>query len=489
MKKLIQSLIFKVPSLPCERAFGYWMLPFVVWTLFLTGCAVGPNYKRPSINAPETFRGETEISTNSFASLPWWQVFHDETLQNLIRTALTNNYDLRIAITRVEQARAMAAQARAGFFPQINYAATAARGKNVGGGNTPSPTGTIGNVFAADVNASWEIDLWGRIRRLNESARAQFLASEEVRRDVMISLIAQVAQNYFQLLALDQQLAIARQSTNSFGQSLKIFNQRLQGGVASILETSSAEALMDASAATIPELEQQIALQENQLSVLLGQNPGAILRGNTSLKKQMPPEVPAGLPSILLERRPDIREAEQQLRSANAEVGVAEANFFPQLNLTGLFGEVSPELSAFTSGGDVAWGVAAGLTGPLFHGGQLRAQYAQARAVRDQFALQYQASVLNAFEEISDALVSREKSASAHLQQSRAVESYKVAVKISMERYRMGSADYYEVLQEQQLLFPAENTLVQFQLNQLVAVVQLYRALGGGWQLPATAAK
>ena len=489
MKKLIQSLIFKVPSLPCERAFGYWMLPFVVWTLFLTGCAVGPNYKRPSINAPETFRGETEISTNSFASLPWWQVFHDETLQNLIRTALTNNYDLRIAVTRVEQARAMAAQARAGFFPQINYAATAARGKNVGGGNTPSPTGTIGNVFAADVNASWDIDLWGRIRRLNESARAQFLASEEARRDVMISLIAQVAQNYFQLLALDQQLAIARQSTNSFGQSLKIFNQRLQGGVASILETSSAEALMDASAATIPELEQQIALQENQLSVLLGQNPGAILRGNTSLEKQMPPEVPAGLPSVLLERRPDIREAEQQLRSANAEVGVAEANFFPQLNLTGLFGEVSPELSAFTSGGDVAWGIAAGLTGPLFHGGQLRAQYAQARAVRDQFALQYQASVLNAFEEISDALVSREKSASAHLQQSRAVESYKIAVKISMERYRMGSADYYEVLQEQQLLFPAENTLVQFQLNQLVAVVQLYRALGGGWQLPTTATK
>ena len=489
MKKLIQSLIFKVPSLPCERAFGYWMLPFVVWTLFLTGCAVGPNYKRPSINAPETFRGETEISTNSFASLPWWQVFHDDTLQNLIRTALTNNYDLRIAITHVEQARALAAQARSGFFPQINYTATAARGQNVAGGNTPSPTGTIGNVFAADVNASWEIDLWGRIRRLNESARAQFLASEEVRRDVMISLIAQVAQDYFQLLALDQQLVIAQQSTNSFGQSLKIFNQRLQGGVASILETSSAEALMDASAATIPELEQQIALQENQLSVLLGQNPAAILRGTTSLEGQIPPQIPSGLPSALLERRPDIREAEQQLRSANAEVGVAEANFFPQLNLTGLFGEVSPELSAFTSGGDVAWGIAAGLAGPLFHGGQLRAQYAQARAVRDQFALQYQASVLNAFEEISDALVSREKSASAHLQQSRAVESYKIAVKISMERYRMGSADYYEVLQEQQLLFPAENTLVQFQLNQLVAVVQLYLALGGGWQLPATAAK
>jgi multidrug efflux system outer membrane protein len=486
MKKLIQNLMFKAPNLPGVRAFGLWRLVFGVWALLLAGCAVGPNYKRPPINAPETFRGETEISTNSFASLPWWQVFHDDALQRLIRTALTNNYDLRIAVTRVEQARAMAAEARAGFFPQLDYAATASRGQNVGGGNIPSPTGTIGNVFAADVSASWEIDLWGRIRRLNEAARAQFLASEEARRDVMISLIAQVAQDYFQLLALDNQLVIARQSTNSFGDSLKIFNQRLRGGVASILETSSAEALMDASAATIPELEQQIALQEDQLSVLLGQNPAAILRENTSLEKQMPPEVPAGLPSALLERRPDIREAEQQLRSANAEVGVAKADFFPQLNLTGLLGEVSPELSTFTSGGDVAWGIAAGLTGPLFHGGQLRAQYAQARAVREQYALQYQETVLNAFQEISDALISREKSASARNEQSRAVEAYKIAVKISMERYRMGNADYYEVLQEQQLLFPAENSLVQFQLNQLLAIVQLYRALGGGWEAEAT---
>jgi len=487
MREFVANLMSKTQSLFIARTFGHWTLGIGLSTL--VGCAVGPNYKRPPVNAPETFRGETAIVTNSFANLPWWQVFDDPTLQNLIRAALTNNFDLRIAVTRVEQARATAAQARAGFFPQINYTANAARGKNVAGGNTPSPTGTIGDVFTADVNASWEIDLWGRIRRLNESARAQFLASQEARRGVTISLIAQVAQNYFQLLALDEQLEIARQSTNSFGQSLKIFNQRLQGGVASILETSSAEALMDAAAATIPELEQQISLQENQLSILLGQNPGAILRGATSLERQAPPEIPAGLPSALLERRPDLREAEQQLRSANAEVGVAKADFFPKLNLTGLFGEVSPELSAFTSGGDVAWGIAAGLTGPLFNGGQIRAQYAKARAVRDQFALQYQASVLNAFQEISDALISAEKSASARTQQGRAVEAYKIAVRISMERYRMGSADYYEVLQEQQLLFPAEKTLVQFQLNQLLAVVQLYRALGGGWELPATVTK
>jgi multidrug efflux system outer membrane protein len=452
------------------------------FALFFAGCAVGPNYKRPPVSAPQTFRGETEVSTNSFASLPWWRVFHDDNLQSLIRLALTNNYDLRIAVTRVEQARAIAAGARSQFFPQLNYAGTAGQGQNVSGNSAPSPTGTSGRVYAADANASWEIDLWGRIRRLNESARAQFLASQEARRDVMISLIAQVAQNYFQLLALDRQLEIARRSTNSFGESLKLFNDQLRGGVASKLETSSAEALMDSAAATIPELEQQVAMQENQLSVLLGQNPGAILRGDSLLEDQLPPEVPAGLPSALLERRPDIREAEQQLRSANAQVGVAKADFFPQLNLTGLFGEVSSDLSTFTSGGgDVAWSIAAGLTGPIFHGGQLRAQYAQARAAREQFALQYQATVLNAFLEISDALVSREKLAEARTHQSRAVDAYKVAVKISMERYRLGSADYFEVLQEQQLLFPAENSLVQTQLNQLLAVVQLYRALGGGW--------
>lgn len=487
MKTAFPSTKSRMPGLRRARALGLWLV--AAGAGFLAGCAVGPNYQRPPTAAPETFRGESEAATNGFANLPWWQVFHDDALQQLVRLALTNNYDLRIAVTRVEQARALAAQARSQFFPQLNYGAFAGRGKNVSD-NLPSPTGTGGAVFGLDANASWEVDLWGRIRRLNEAARAQYLASQEARRDVTISLIAQVAQEYFQLLALDRQLEIARQSTNSFSESLRIFNQRLQGGVASKLETSSAEALRDASAATIPQVEQQIAMQENQLSVLLGQNPGAILRGDTSLDQQMPPEVPAGLPSALLERRPDIREAEQELRSANAQVGVAKAEFFPQLNLTGLFGGVSPELSAFTSGGaDAAWEVAAGLTGPLFHGGQLRAQYAQARAARDQAALQYQAAVLNAFEEISDALISRAQLAAAHLDQSRAVDAYQTAVKIAMERYRMGNADYYEVLQEQQLLFPAENTLVQLELGRMLAVVQLYRSLGGGWEPESTSVK
>jgi multidrug efflux system outer membrane protein len=482
MKAKTQNPKSKIQNATAPAVGRLWALGFGLSALWLAGCAVGPDYQRPANPAltPAAFRWETQASTNSFANLPWWRVFHDDTLQTLVRTALTNNYDVRIAVTRVEQARASAAQARGQYYPQLDYGVAGGGGKNVSD-NAPSPTGKNGSELAAYVTASWEIDLWGRLRRLNESARAQFLASQEAQHDVQISLVAQVAQNYLQLLALDRQLQIAQESTNSYGASLKIFNERLQGGVASKLETASAEALMDAAAATIPDLERQVALQEDQLSVLLGQNPGPILRGGTSLEQQAPPEVPAGLPSALLERRPDIREAEAQLRSANAQVGVAKANFFPQLDLTALFGEVSPELSAFTAGAAPAWELAAGLTGPLFHGGQLRAQYAQARATRDQFALQYESTVLNAFQEISDALISREKLAAARTQQARAVDAYREAVKIAMERYRLGNADYYEVLQEQQLLFPAENSLVQFQLNQLLAVVQLYRALGGGW--------
>jgi len=300
---------------------------------------------------------------------------------------------------------------------------------------------------------------------------------------VTISLIAQVAQDYFQLLALDRQLAIAMDATNSYGQSLKIFDERLRGGVASRLETSAAEALMDSQAALIPDLERQIEQTENQLGVLLGQNPAPIIREGSVLEKQLAPEVPGGLPSALLERRPDIREAEQSLRSANAQIGVAEANFFPQLTLSGLLGQVSPELATLTAGSAFGWAAAASVTGPLFHGGQLRAAYRQAKAARDQFVLQYQSTVLHAFQEASDALIARQKLAIARTEQERAVAAYQQAFKIATDRYRQGQSSYYEVLQQQQLLFPAENTLAQTQLNQLSAIVQLYRALGGGWQI------
>jgi outer membrane protein, multidrug efflux system len=450
--------------------------------LLLAGCTMGPNYQRPPAAAPPTFRGETHASTNSLADLPWWQVFHDDNLQALIHAALTNNYDLRLAVTRVEQARQVAAQTRAQFFPQLSYGASAAGGKNIGPGGVAIPGQKEGGLYQGQLSASWDIDLWGRIRRLNESARAQFFATEEARRNVTISVLAQVASDYFQLLSLDRQLGIARAATNSFGQSLKLFNQRLQGGVASKLETSSAEALLDSAAATIPDLNRQIAAVENQLSILLGVSPSAIPRAGSSLEEQLPPPVPAGLPSALLERRPDIRQAEQLLRSANAQVGVAKADFFPQLNLTGLLGQVGTNLSSITSGNGFAWAAAAQLTGPIFQGGRLKAQYRQAKAARDQAALQYQTTVLNALQEVSSALIAREQLAEARVQQARAVAAYEEAYRIARDRYQRGQSSYYEVLQEQQLLFPAERTLAQTRFSQLAAIVQLYLALGGGWE-------
>lgn len=455
---------------------------YLIALLLIAGCAVGPNYKRPKVNAPPTFRGSSDTVTNSFGDLPWWEVFHDEDLHHLIRVALTNNYDLRVAIARVEQAREIIAENRAGLFPQINYIAAAAKGKNaVGVNNTVTPTATTTSFLGADANLSWELDIWGRIRRLTEEARAQYLATEEARHDITVSLIAQVAQNYIQLVALDYDLQIARDTTNSFGQSYQIFERRLTGGVGSKLETSAAEALFEANAATIPAIEQQIVAEENVLSVLTGQNPGPIRR--VAYKgQQPPPPIPPGLPSSLLERRPDIRAAEFQLRAANAQVGVAVADFLPNLNLNSLIGQATTNWSFFSSAG-FAWSVGASVTGPIFQGGRLRARYRETLALREQAALQYQAAVLRAFAEVSDALIARQKSAEAAAATDRAVAAYKEALRLALERYRLGKSSYYEVLQQQQLLFPTEHSLLQSRLNQYLAIVQLYRALGGGWQL------
>jgi multidrug efflux system outer membrane protein len=452
--------------------------------LLLAGCVVGPNYKSPDAHPPAAFRGGEGAPTNSLGDLPWWQLFQDPVLQELIRTALTNNYDLRLAVARVEESRALLAQSRSVFYPQVNYQAAVGAGRNVLAG-APYDSGN-GSGKGSDLagTVSWEIDLWGRIRRLNESARAQYFATEEARRNVMVSLIAGVAQSYFQLLALDEELAIARDTTNSFGQSLRIFSDRLQGGVSTKLETASAQAALASAAATIPELRRQIALQENQLRLLLGFYPAAVARPPGALLQEALPDIPAGLPSALLERRPDIRQAEQLMRSANARVGVAQAEFYPRLNLTGLLGEVSPELTPFTTGAAAAWTATAGLTGPIFQGGLLRGQLRQARAVWDQARAQYQSAVLNAFQEVSSALVSRQELAGERLEQARAVAAYQEAVLVANQRYLGGKANYYELLQEQQQLFPAQNALTQTVLNQLLATVQLYKALGGGWTMP-----
>jgi multidrug efflux system outer membrane protein len=449
--------------------------------ILIAGCAIGPNYRRPAMDAPSTFRGQETVEQLTNEELPWWNVFKDATLTQLIQTALTNNYDLRIAVTRVEQAQAVAVQAHAEFLPKIGYQAEGARGENAVFGN-PSPSVQTGSAFAGVLNAAWEIDLWGRVRRLNEAARAEFLASEEAKRGVTLSLVSAVAQAYFELLALDNRLAIAKHTTESFQGSLNLFKERFEGGIASELESARAEAALATTAAAIPELEREIAIKENEISVLIGRNPGPVPRSTTLLQQTLPPEVPAGLPSELLERRPDILEAEQDLRAANAQIGVSLGDMLPSIGLTALFGRVSPDLSTMTKSGSSAWSLDANVVGPIFQGDRLRGRYHEVESAREEIELRYRQTALNAFKEVSDALLSREKLEGIREQEERAVKAYEKAVRVSTERYTAGKASYFEVLEAQQQLFPSENELVQTQLAQLRVFIQLYKALGGGWK-------
>jgi outer membrane protein, multidrug efflux system len=460
-----------------------WLLTIVAGAGLLAGCAVGPDYKRPTTTPPETFRGQTvPAEAASLADLPWWEVFRDPTLQELLRTALANNYDLRVAVARVEEARALAARARGEFFPSIGYQGDIGRARGGEFGSVtvfpgqPVPTRSS---FLGLFTASWELDIWGRIRRQYEAARAQFLGTEEARRGVLLSLVSNVAQAYFQLLELDAQLDIAKRNTASFQGSYNLFRRRLAFGLASTLETSRAEGALGSAAGTIPDLERQIEAKENEISVLLGRNPGQISRGTPMFEQPVVPEVPAGLPSALLERRPDLRQAEQQLVQANAQVGVAKANFFPQLTLSGFGGGVSPELSAFSH----VWSLAAGLTGPIFQGGQILENYRAFVAAWEQAKLQYEQTVITAFQEVASALTALERLAHAEAEQARAVKAYQDSVRIATRRYEGGLANYYEVLEAQQLLFPAETQLAQIRANRLFTYVQLYKALGGGWNL------
>jgi multidrug efflux system outer membrane protein len=458
----------------------------IAFELLMSGCAVGPNYQRAKVNSPPEFRGvEGAAQQASFADLPWWEAFKDEELNALIKTALANNYDLGVAVSRVEQARQIAAQAHAQYFPAVNYSVGASYGKNEFAGTTGFPVsgGNTQGAFYALARAAWEPDIWGRIRRLNESARAQYLSTEEARRGVMLTLTANVAEAYFQLLGLELQLEIAKESTASFTDTYNLFMQRYEGGVSTKLATSRAEAAQAAAASAIPEYERQIALLENQISVLLGENPTSIRHTEKLLKQVVPPEIPVGLPSALLERRPDVCAAEQQVIAANAQIGVATANFFPQLGLTALLGHASQPLSEITSGQANLWSIAGNLTGPIYQGGFLRAQKRQAVALWEQSKLQYEEAALNAFTDVSNALISRQKYDAIRSQQERSVAAYQQAVQIALERYVLGKAGYFEVLDAQIQLYPEQTALAQTETNRRVVIVQLYLALGGGWNL------
>ncbi len=450
----------------------------------LAGCAVGPNYKRPAIDSPPAYRFAPLEGTNSLGDLPWWQVFKDPVLQDLIRTALTNSYDLKQAVARVEQARQQAVVARAPLFPQIEYGGDIGRGRNALLNFANAANGTTESSAQISLNLAWEIDFWGRLRRLSEEGRAQYLSTEQSRRSVTTTLVSDVATAYFQLLDLDLELEIQHAATNAYAATYRIFNERRINGVASKLETDRAAASLADAAAAIPDLERQRATTENQLSVLLGRNPGPIARHSITNQPQLAPEIPVGLPSDLLQRRPDVVAAEQSLVAANASIGANLANFFPQIGLTTFMGRVSSDLSAITAGSANMWNVGGTLTGPIFQGGQLRAQYRAAKAKFDESKAAYQQSVLTAFREVSDALISKQKYAEARLYYEQAVVALTSAVEIATERYLNGKSSYYEVLQAQQELYPAQRTQVQTQVSELISVVQLYKALGGGWQEP-----
>jgi multidrug efflux system outer membrane protein len=454
------------------------LLPFLV-LLLAAGCALGPNYKRPSVSVVDGFRGQTPAEAASFADQPWWDVFGDEALKTLISQALEHNYDVRTAVWRVEEYRARAGIERSDWLPQITPTAMWERGRQSaftpGGGQT----GAIWDVHAS---LSWELDLWGRIRRLNEAARAQYLGAREQRRGVYLATVAQVAQAYLELRELDARLEIAKATTAAFQETANLFHRRLAGGTASALESLRAEAALASASAFIPNLERQIQAQENLLSFLVGRNPGPILRGLDLGAQALPPRIPAGLPSSLLERRPDLLAAEQDLVAANAAVGVTMASYFPTLSLTGLLGGVAPRVGELFGTGK-EWLVAPSLSGPTLQGLRLKHQKEARVAQWEQAKAHYEAVVTNAFGEVSTALAAYEKLAEVELRQARAVAAYQEAVRLATLRYGAGLSSYVEVLDAQQQLFPAQNMLSQARLSRLLTLVQLYKALGGGWKL------
>jgi multidrug efflux system outer membrane protein len=455
--------------------------------MFLSGCLRGPGYKRPAVVAPATFRGQSIADSFSLADQAWWNVYSDPLLEALIKEALKNNYDLRTAIARTQEARAYVGVARSAYYPSVGFDSGVQRDLGVYKATPDLDLPTVGaskqNLLLGGLSTTWELDLWGRIRNATAAANATYLGTEEARRGVMLSLVSEVAGAYLELVELDRRLDIAKQSRDAFQATYKLFNERFGAGIVSKLQVTRAESALAAAEGTIDDIERQIAAKENQICVLVGRNPGPIQRRPPDLELNPPPVVPAGIPSQLLERRPDIRQAEDNLRNALANIGVANANFFPRIGLTALFGRVSTDLSSLTSGNSDVWALATSLSGPLFTGGQLTKERKAAKAVFEQTKFQYSQSILRAFQEVSDALIASQKLGAREEQQKREVSALSESVAIAHKRYMGGLASYYEVLEAQQLLYPAEFSLSLTSRDRRLAVVQLYKALGGGWSL------
>jgi outer membrane protein, multidrug efflux system len=458
--------------------------PFAIMVSSLVAaCAVGPNYHRPAVPTPTAYRGPSDnapvpAETASYADLPWWQVFQDPQLQELIRTALKQNYDLQLATERINAGRAQVAVTRSSLFPQVQGDGTFQGGKE-------GTFQTKYNFLGLTADAAFQLDFFGKLRRATEASRAELLATEDARQTVILTLVSDVASDYFALLQLDLELQITHDTVAAQEDSVKLTNLRLQHGVANKLDVLQAQQVLDSANATVPDLERQIAQEENAISILLGNYPQAVPRGRPLVEQLLPPEIPPGLPSSLLERRPDIREAEQILVAANAEIGVAKAQFFPQISLTGSGGGAFGRSSAFSglmSSQVGIWSYGAQVSQPIFTGGALRGNLRLAESQHQQELIAYREAIQHAFGDVSDSLIAYQKFHQVRVRQEDSVADLQESVRLSNMRYKGGTTTYLEVLDGQRSLFAAELTLAQARGTEYQSLVQLYRALGGGWQ-------
>jgi len=459
--------------------------------LVLAGCTVGPNYKRPVVAPPVAFRAPEPLAPNqaaSLADLKWFEVFNDPALQELVRTGLSQNYDLRDAFARVAQARADLGIARSNQFPQVGAEGDLDFTRLSRDGATPLPA-----AFLPNQNRNWgeatlsmlsfEFDLWGRLRRATEASRANLLSAEENRKAVVTTLVSDVATAYFNLRELDLELDISTRTLATRRESLRLTQQRQTGGVATVLDLRQAEQLVETAAETIPALQQQIEQTENQISLLLGRNPGTVARGKGLTEQELPPDVPAGLPSALLERRPDILAAEQNLISANAQIGVAKAAYFPHISLTALLGGQSTQLSNLFAGPNSVYNFIPQISQPIFTAGKLKSNVRLAQAQRDSALVQYEKAIRTAFSEVSDALIAHQRVRESRIHQQALTAALEDRKRLSYMRYRGGVDTQLNALDADRDLFQAQLALAQLNRNEILSVVQLYKALGGGWQI------
>jgi len=456
--------------------------------LVLGGCMIGPDYVRPPVDAPTAWR-ISDRGARDLANTSWWEQFNDPVLNDLIVTALRENKDLLIATARIEEYAGYLGVSRSQLFPQIGVGGDASRQLgSIAGADALKRTYSTYDLVAG---VNWEIDLWGKIRRQNEAARAQLMASEDAQQGVVLSLVAAVAGGYSSLRSLDRQLEIAKATAKSRGESYRIFQDRYAGGIISLLELSQNKSQYEEALAVIPKVEKEIGLQENALSVLLGRDPGPIARGK-AIDQLVLPVVPAGLPSSLLERRPDLREAEQKLIAANAQIGVAKAAYYPSISLTGAFGVASGNLSDLFSGASKIWQYGASLSAPVFTAGQLAGQVQVAEAQQKQALLGYQKAIQDAFRSVNDALIDQDRTRAQLAAQRQQIDSLKTYADTARLRYDNGYTSYLEVVDAERSLFNAQLTFTQSEQTLLQAMINLYKAMGGGWTAqaqPAVAAK